>query len=169
MRLPPVSSGAYWKMQDTLKEVREIAPEKIDQGITYVGRHWGPIAARLGIRGEEVAGGIKYSTDFNSSISQKRAYHILYGDSSGGGHLWPGASGKTPFPQDWTPEKILKEVSAIAIDPDIIWKRADGKTELYYKSGKPARFSAISVQAGVTIKVIIEPAGEGIITAHPVL
>ena len=35
----------------------------------------------------------------------------------------------------------------------------------FTKAGKPARFSAEGVRHGVNIKVIIEPAGEGSITA----
>lgn len=31
--------------------------------------------------------------------SEGRTSHILQGDATGGGHLWPGAAGKTSFPQ----------------------------------------------------------------------
>jgi hypothetical protein len=36
----------------------------------------------------------------------------------GGGHLWPGENGKTPFPQDWTPQKIIDAISDIATNPN---------------------------------------------------
>jgi hypothetical protein len=38
---------------------------------------------------------------------------------------------------------------------------------LFTKSGAPTRFFVIGVRDAVGIKVIIEPAGEGIVTAFP--
>ena len=98
--------------------------------------------------------------------SGDRTIHILYGDKTGGGHMWPGMPGKTPFPENWSAPKVMHEVSDIASDPTLRAVRPDGKTDLFYKSGKPARFVVEGVREGVTIKVVVEPAGEGIITAH---
>jgi hypothetical protein len=100
--------------------------------------------------------------------SEQRTEHILHGDETGGGHMWPGQPNKTLFPQDWSEQKIMHNVSDIVSDPNLAWNRADGKTAMYYKSGKPARFTVIGERDGVKIKVVIEPAGEGIITAHPI-
>ena len=61
----------------------------------------------------------------------------------------------------------MHEVSDIATDPNLKWVRPDGKTELFYKSGKPVRFTVVGERSGVKIKVVVEPAGEGIITAYP--
>jgi EndoU nuclease-like protein len=107
--------------------------------------------------------------------SPERTAHILTGEGPGrGGHLWPGQPGKSPFPQGWSGAKIMHEVSDIATDPKLDWVRPDGKSSLFYDSGKPARFTvrdpatgALPVRDGVSIKVIVEPAGEGIITAYP--
>ena len=41
------------------------------------------------------------------------------------------------------------------------------KKALFTKAGDPARFVVIGQREGVAIKVVLEPAGEGIITAHP--
>ena len=58
------------------------------------------------------------ATDVNLA-SPDRTAHILQGDATGGGHLWPGAPGKSVFPQDWSPSKIMNDVSDIATDPSI--------------------------------------------------
>ena len=42
-----------------------------------------------------------------------------------------------------------------------------GNGGLFTKAGKPARFAVEGVRDGVNIKVIVEPTGEGIITAFP--
>ncbi|MCW3111006.1 MAG: Rhs family protein [Segetibacter sp.] len=100
--------------------------------------------------------------------SQQRTRHILLGDLTGGGRLWPGYNGKTPFPQSWDGQKIMEYVSDIATDPKISWKQIRGKIgEQITKRGLPIRYQAIDSREGVNIKVIIEPFGEGIITAYP--
>lgn len=102
-----------------------------------------------------------------SLLSKKRATHTLFGDATGGGHVFPGQAGKTPFPSNWAPKDILDAASDIATDPSIPWKPQTGSGGWYTKKGSPARFEAVGVRGGVRIRVIIEPAGEGIITAHP--
>jgi hypothetical protein len=63
----------------------------------------------------------------------------------------------------------MHEVSDIATDPSLTWVQQSGVPgTLYTRAGKPARFEVIGVREGETIKVIIEPAGEGIITAYPI-
>jgi hypothetical protein len=106
--------------------------------------------------------------------SEARTNHILYGDGpNSGGHLWPGQSGKTVFPQSWNADKIMSTISDIATDPALSWKPQTGSGGLFTKSGKPARFVVTDANGnlpiidGVPVKVIIEPAGEGIITAFP--
>lgn len=106
--------------------------------------------------------------------SEARANHILYGDGPGsGGHLWPGQPGKTAFPASWNADKVMSTISDIATDPALSWKPQTGNGGLYTKSGKPARFIVtdaggnLPVIDGVPIRVVIEPAGEGIITGFP--
>jgi hypothetical protein len=106
-------------------------------------------------------------------VSPQRTQHILHGDATGGGHLWPGLPGKTPFPKDWDANKVMATVSDIATDPKLLWKPQTGNGSLYTKSGKPARFIVTDSNGnlpkvdGVPVKVIIEPATNNIITAHP--
>lgn len=110
-------------------------------------------AARATMSGEETV----------NLASQSRTAHIL------SGHMWPGAPGKSAFPRSWSGEKIMHEVSDIATDPSLSWTQITGKTgaELT-KSGAPVRFGVTGVRDGVKVRVIIEPAGEGIITAYPI-
>ena len=105
--------------------------------------------------------------NFVNLASPQRTKHVLTGDATGGGHLWPGAANKTPFPQGWSGDKIMHHVSDIATDPNLKWIPQTGSGGLFTKAGNPARFSVEGVRDGVNIKVIIEPAGEGIITAFP--
>ena len=112
------------------------------------------------------------TTAFGNGVnlaSEKRTLHILIGeDLKPGGHQFPGNAGKTLFPSHWSSGKIMEAASEVATNPNNTWTRADGLTSYYYKNGKPARFTIIGEYEGIKIKVVIEPAGEGIITAHPI-
>ncbi|MEO1985232.1 MAG: hemagglutinin repeat-containing protein [Martelella sp.] len=118
---------------------------------------------------------VKPLVDPSTNVANaQRTQHILYGDGpNSGGHLWPGQAGKTPFPQDWDANKVMSTVSDIATDPNLLWKPQSGSGGLYTKAGNPARFIVtdsngnLPVVDGVPVRVVIEPAGEGIITAFP--
>lgn len=85
------------------------------------------------------------------------------------GHLWPAAPGKTPFPADWGEDKIMHNISDIATDPHIQWKQQTGSPGASFThAGDPDRHDAIGVREVVKIRVIIEHAGEGNITGHPI-
>jgi RHS repeat-associated protein len=102
--------------------------------------------------------------------SPQRRTHVLDGDvsGSGGGHRYPGRPGKTPFPADWSDDEIMHHVSDIATDPSLRRINQTGRQgELYTRRGLPARQVVYGERRGVCVKVVIEPMGEGIITAHP--
>ncbi|PPF61636.1 hypothetical protein C5C18_14995 [Rathayibacter tritici] len=111
--------------------------------------------------------------EYINLASPSRTRHILDGEQIGnrnsGGHRWPGLSGKTPFPEEWSDEKIMHEISDVATDPTLKWNLQslppgiDPSSELY----RP-RFNVTGERDGVRIKVVVAPSGEGIITAHPV-
>lgn len=106
--------------------------------------------------------------DFINLASDQRTQHILLGDATGGGHLWPGAPGKTPFPDSWSVDKIMHSVSDLATDPNASWTQLTGKPGAQYTTkGKPVRWAVEGVYDGVNVRVIVEPNGEGIITAYP--
>jgi hypothetical protein len=91
--------------------------------------------------------------------TQKRT-HILVGDSTGGGHMFPGKPGKSVFPQSWSGDKIMHEVADVVTDPKIVWQPNR------VVAGKQ-RFKATGIRDGVEIVVIVEPEGVGIVTAWP--
>ncbi|WP_157683578.1 polymorphic toxin-type HINT domain-containing protein [Microlunatus soli] len=107
--------------------------------------------------------------DYVDLASASRRRHILDGDGPGsGGHRWPGQPGKTPFPEDWSDDKIMHEVSDVATDPSLQWTQNTGPEGAdFTRRGIPARKEVVGSRDGVNIRVILEPAGEGIITAHP--
>ncbi|QWL32686.1 RHS repeat-associated core domain-containing protein [Rathayibacter toxicus] len=78
--------------------------------------------------------------------STERTEHILDGELTdkgtwSGGHRAPGKPGKTPFPEDWSDEKIMHYISDIATDPTLALKPKN-KTDIgnFTKEGLPARF-----------------------------
>lgn len=109
-------------------------------------------------------------TEWANLVSPKRAHHILYGESpTSGGHMYPGNPGKSIFPRDWGPSKILHYISDLATDPKLTWTQQTGpKGSWYTKAGNPARFIVEGIREGIKIRVVLEPAGEGIITGFPI-
>jgi len=100
-------------------------------------------------------------------LSPQEKQHILYGDNTGGGHLWPGRPGKTAFPKDWTADKIIHEVGDIATSPNTQWYVQTGNGGKYTANNEPARWAAYEVRDGVRIRVIFEPATGKVISAFP--
>ena len=115
-----------------------------------------------------VAKGGPSSAEFINLASRQRTLHILLGDASGGGHLWPGAPGKTAFPSSWSSEDVMHYVSDLATDPKATWTQLSGKPGAQFTTkGNPVRWAVEGVRDGVNVRVIVEPFGEGIITAYP--
>ena len=101
--------------------------------------------------------------DFVNLASDARSSHILDGHRAGAG------LGKSEFPAGWSDELTLNHVSGIATDPNFTWIQQTGKPGASFtRNGDPVRFYVEGVRDGVTIRVIIEPGGEGIITAFPI-
>ncbi len=95
---------------------------------------------------------------FVNLASPQRTTHILTGDATGGGHLFPGMAGKSAFPQNWSAERVMHEISDIATDPRSI-----------FTPGRGGRTIATGARDGVDIKVILGSPKEGgnIITGFP--
>jgi hypothetical protein len=101
--------------------------------------------------------------DFVNLASDVRTSHIL------DGHMPPGMPGKSLFPSSWSEGQIMHNVSDIATDPRLRWIQQTGKPgALFTKNGDPVRYFVDGVRDGTAIRVIVEPGGEGIITAFPV-
>lgn len=117
---------------------------------------------------KDTTGTVGSSKDYTDILSPEAKQHILYGDSStSGGHIFPGNPGKTTFPSNWTPEKIVHEIGDIATSPSTQWYAQSGTGGFYTKAGKPARWVAWEVRDGVQMRVIYEPANGKVITAFP--
>ncbi len=100
-------------------------------------------------------------------ISPQRQNHILNGDSTGGGHLWPGQPGHTPFPQSWSGDDILDNLADIATDPNTQWYRQVGVDPIWTNKGDPRRWTAWETRNGVRVKIVYEPGTGEIITGFP--
>ncbi|WP_176440059.1 RHS repeat-associated core domain-containing protein [Haloechinothrix alba] len=107
--------------------------------------------------------------EYVNLASDSRTRHILDGDEFGGGHMSPGKPGKSIFPQDWSREKIMHNISDVATDPASSWQQQTGAVGARFtRKGKPVRFEVGGRRDGVNIEVIVEPDGEGIVTGYPV-
>ena len=94
-----------------------------------------------------------------SRISRERQRHILDGDATGGGHgPGRGIPGKSEFPSRWSDRQVINYISDIIKDPRSRWTQ---------QPGKPVRWRIEGTRNGVDIRVIVEPQGEGVITAFP--
>jgi hypothetical protein len=93
-----------------------------------------------------------------ANVNPDRRAHILDGDATGGGHRHgTGNPGKSEFPPDWSDDKIIEEVESIANDPSASRTvQPNGRTRVE------------GTREGVDIRVIVDPDGVSIRTAHPV-
>lgn len=85
-----------------------------------------------------------------------RTTHILAGDATGGGHLYPGAPGKTPFPSTWSEDQVMHNVSDVATNPS-------STVGAVQPNGNIPVSGTVD---GVDMKVIIGPDGS-IVTGFP--
>jgi filamentous hemagglutinin len=115
------------------------------------------LSAALMMKGGGDSNQSEPSTPVNLS-DPSRSTHILQGDRTGGGHLYPGNPGKSAFPQNWSAEKIMHEISDVATDP--------ASTVI---PGRGGRIIVTGTRGGIDITVVIESKakGGGIVTGFP--
>jgi hypothetical protein len=70
--------------------------------------------------------------------------------------------GALTTPLGWTDEKIIRIIETIANDPA---SYPGGKLPVPRKA--TSIFSAVGTVEGVTIRVVVQPAGKGIVTGYP--
>ncbi|MDJ0383208.1 LamG-like jellyroll fold domain-containing protein [Streptomyces sp. G-G2] len=104
--------------------------------------------------------------------SEQATSHILRGGLGrngqwSGGHMAPGNPGKTVFPSSWSADDIMEHVSDIATDPNSRWEGGGPGGAWLTRRGNPAMFKVFGVRDGVCIRVAMEPAGRGIVSAFP--
>lgn len=102
---------------------------------------------------------IEVQKDFNTAsyISEDRRTHILYGDITGGGHLYgTGAPCKSEFPKHWSEDTIIKEVELIAANDNLNWEQ---QRNGYYVTEQPV--------GTVKVRVVKDRDGKNVVTAYP--
>lgn len=92
------------------------------------------------------------------SIPETARTHILYGDARGGGHMaGVGKPCKSEFPKDWSAEEIIQNVSAIAANDNLDWRRQ--------KNGYDVAEDFID---DVKVRVVVNARKDEVVTAYPV-
>ena len=105
-----------------------------------------------------------------SQISSDREIHILDGDASGGGghRAGTGIPGKTEFPAEWSDEVVLDNIIEVVKDPNSTWTQRTGSPGAEFtRKGRPVRWRVEGTVDGIDIRVTVEPAGQGVVTAFP--
>jgi hypothetical protein len=87
--------------------------------------------------------------------SEARTTHILEGDATGGGHLWPGLAGKTPFQESWSAAEVMNAISDVATDPASSRVVQGGATIVN------------GTREGVDIQVIVNNSTDQIVSGYP--
>lgn len=78
----------------------------------------------------------------NCLVTPQARNHILHGDETGGGHLWPGKPGKSPFPQNWDESKVMRSIEDVVQRPSD--KFPDGAEWIY-----------LGTREGIEIRVVV--------------
>nr|WP_272872733.1 RHS repeat-associated core domain-containing protein [Photobacterium arenosum] len=98
----------------------------------------------------------KKADDYVDLASSQRRRHILDGDATGGGHRpGTGKPGKSEFPQNWSDDKIMHEISDVATDPNSVTH-----------AGRGGRMITEGTRDGIDIRVIQERNGD-IVSGFP--
>ncbi|MFB6718697.1 EndoU domain-containing protein [Kribbella sp. NPDC056345] len=137
------------------------------------GRYGGPDEQDIEGEALEVTPEIR---ERGSYLSPYRMDHIaeLHSDRAAAREL-----GKTLFPADWSDDKMFEAAQSVASDPSSRWTRGDddfsGEPDTLFNPWHkmsdvefaiPARFRVDGTFDGVKLRVIVEPYGEGIISAY---
>lgn len=121
--------------------------------VTMVREHTAPVHDPF-----QATTNITAANDNAPRLSQQRSRHILYGDHTGGGHLYGvNALCKSEFPMDWSAEEIIAAVKTLAANDNMRWSRA-----------KNGYYTAEHWVRGVQIRVVLDREKDDIITAYPV-
>jgi uncharacterized protein RhaS with RHS repeats len=116
------------------------------------------ISAALFLTGDPEGEALDAGGGYVNLASESATNHVLEGDGlDSGGHLWPGAAGKTPFPASWSAGKIMNEISNIATDP-AAWETAETQGSRTLLTG---------VEDGVEIRVVVNTSTGEIVTGYP--
>ncbi len=99
-----------------------------------------------------------HATEDKFTLSQRAKTHILYGDHSGGGHIYgTGKPCKSEFPQDWDKDEIIKTIEKIATNNNLDWRKQNNG---YYVTNRKVN--------GLKIRVVLSTNKKEVITAYPI-
>ena len=91
-------------------------------------------------------------------LTEERVQHILYGDATGGGHIYgAGKPCKSEFPKDWPVTTIVMAIMRTAANDNLDWRQEDNG---YYTAEK--------VWEDVKMRVVLDSNKQEIITAYPI-
>lgn len=92
------------------------------------------------------------------NFSEQAKTHILYGDHSGGGHMFGiGKACKSEFPENWDETKIISSVQKIAANDNLHWEKQDN-----------GYFVTETKHDDIQIRVVLGKEKQKVITAYPV-
>lgn len=91
------------------------------------------------------------------TLSEKRKTHLLYGDATGGGHLYGmNKLCASEFPAAWRAEQVVERVLTHAND------------NLDWKQQKNGNYVAEVTDGPLRIRIVIDSRRQEIVTAYPV-
>jgi len=153
---PPASASPILHTQTRVAAITEPNSQLVGPSATVAavqGRERAPDYDRNATGSSVAAEG---ETDLNLA-TEARTEHILQGDATGGGHLWPGAAGKSAFPESWSSTRIMNTISDIATDP-AAWQNA------VTQGGRTVLTGSVD---GVDVRVVVDTQTGEIITGYP--
>jgi len=90
-------------------------------------------------------------------ITGLRRTHILYGDRSGGGHLYgQGKPCKSEFPADWDANKIITTVERAAANDNLPWKEQQNGYHV-----------ADIMSGNLRVRIVVNEDKSEVVTAYP--
>lgn len=91
-------------------------------------------------------------------VTEQRKIHILYGDATGGGHLYGMNKPCTSeFPPEWRADDIIARVTAHAANDNLGWKKQ-----------KNGNYAAEAADRGLKIRIVVNADRTEVVTAYPV-
>lgn len=93
----------------------------------------------------------------NYILTEQAKIHILYGDATGGGHIYGTKRPcKSMFPEEWDADKIISSVELLAANDNLNWRQQ--------KNGKYIAEDKID---GVNVRVVMGSERTKVITSYP--
>ncbi|MEP0873680.1 DUF4114 domain-containing protein [Trichocoleus desertorum AS-A10] len=157
----------WWNLATTANGDREQISAASRSFVRMIGHAALAIVGTKQFKSKLVQSYQSYFATYKLSIARRK--HILDGDQNGGGH-GPGRniSGKSEFPSRWSDEQSVNNIYDVLKDPLSTWRQQTGSPGAKYtRNGDPVRWTVEGHRDGIDIRVVVEPDGEGIITAYP--